>query len=108
MYSAAVPSMMSWLLVVLSGFGLPLGTPPLPEDPMMARIAPQECLFYMSSSGMATPDAKSANQTEQLLAEPEVRHMAAEIERAIKTGLDRALKMQNAPQGPSSDEIVDL
>ena len=92
----------------LGGFGLPIGVPPLPEDPMMAKIAPQECLFYMSSSGMATPDGKSPNQTEQLLAEPEVRHLTAEVEKAIKAGLDRALKMQNAPQGPSAEEIVSL
>ena len=70
------------LILLLGGFGLPVGVPPLPEDPMMANIAPEECVAYVSSAGMATPDAKSGNQTEQLLAEPEVRQMAAEIERA--------------------------
>ena len=57
--------------------------PPLPEDAVLAQVAPEECLVYASWSGMATPDAKSKNQTEQLLAEPEVQRLASEIERVI-------------------------
>ena len=63
------------MLVALSGgqIGLPLGLPPLAEDPVLANIAPEECLVYFSWSGVAEPDPKSKNQTEQLLAEPEVQ-----------------------------------
>jgi prepilin-type processing-associated H-X9-DG protein len=71
------------LTLLLGGGGLPLSLPPLPEDPVLARVAPKECLVYMNFSGMATPDAKSKNQTEQLLAEPEVQEMFRGLERAI-------------------------
>ena len=61
-----------WSMIMIGGLaGAPLSVPPLPEDPALARIAPQECLWYMSAAGMATPDSGSANKTEQLLAEPE-------------------------------------
>jgi len=55
------------------GWTAPLGVPPAPEYPALARVAPEKCLFYASWSGMAPADAKSQNQTEQLLAEPEVQ-----------------------------------
>ena len=75
---------------------------------MAARIAPAECLFYMSSAGMATPDAKSGNQTEQLLAEPEVRQMVAELRRAVTAGLAQAMKKQDVPETISAEKVVDL
>jgi hypothetical protein len=80
------------LLITLmfgGGAGLPLSLPPMPEDPMLARVAPAECLLYTSWSGMAKPNAKSQNQTEQLLAEPEVRDMFAQIDRAIMSAIEK-------------------
>lgn len=68
--------------------GVPLSVPPLPEDPVLARVAPDECLAYLTWSGMAAPKAASKNQTEQLLAEPEVQAMFRQIERAIFTAGD--------------------
>jgi hypothetical protein len=35
----------SVFMMLLSGFGLPLGVPPEPEDPLLANVAPAECLF---------------------------------------------------------------
>jgi len=35
-------------------------------------VAPDECLFYTTWSATAAPTSASENQTEQLLAEPEV------------------------------------
>jgi hypothetical protein len=84
------------LVMWLGMLGLPLGVPPLPEDPQMAKIAPEECLFYLSFAGVGVPDAKSENQVEQMLAEPEVKRMAAEIERAIKDVLTKKL---SGPRG---------
>ena len=37
-----------------SGMGLPLGVPPLPEDPVLAQVAPEECLFYTSWAGTSS------------------------------------------------------
>lgn len=108
---ALSPVPFAGLFVFLSsllGGGLPLGVPPLPEDPVSARIAPEHCLFYLSSAGMAAPDANSGNQTEQLLAEPEVRRMAAEIQRALQVSLAREMKDKEAPEHPSADELVAL
>jgi len=83
------------MLLMGGGGGLPLGVPPLPEDPLLARVAPEECLVYASWSGMATPDAKSTNQTEQLLAEPEVQRLLSEIERVIVAKVEEG---QGAPE----------
>jgi len=78
-----------WFLF-FSGFSLPLGLPPLPEDPVIGRVAPEECLGYVSWAGTATPDAKSANQTEQLLAEPEVQKLLSAIDSAIGAGIEKS------------------
>jgi hypothetical protein len=58
----------------------PLCLVPLPPDPAMQRLAPEECLFYYAWNGAAAPDAKSKNQTEQLLAEDEIRKYVSAIE----------------------------
>lgn len=74
----------SILLLLFAGqTGAPLSLPPLPEDPVMSRVAPDECLWYLSWSGTAVPDPKSANQTEQLLAEPEVRDFLHGVGKAL-------------------------
>ena len=77
MTAAPVFSFAGLLLLLFGGAfsGLPLGIPPGEFDPVMARVAPQECLFYVGWSGTAEPSAKSANRTEQLLADPEVQRL---------------------------------
>jgi hypothetical protein len=69
------------------GVGIPLGIPPAAEDPAMARVAPKECVFYLTWSGMAAPDPQSSNQTEQLLAEKEVQQSLKVLEEQIVTSL---------------------
>lgn len=79
-----MPGIYELLLIALmsSGVGVPLGVPPQDPDPFMTKIAPEQCIYFATWAGMAEPDAKSANETERLLAEPEVRAFAAELERA--------------------------
>ena len=73
----AMTSFGALVLLLFGGqVGVPLGLPPLPEDAVMASVAPPECLWYFSWSGVGEPDPKSTNQTEQLLAEPEVRDLS--------------------------------
>jgi hypothetical protein len=101
-------------LLYFAGKGLPLGTPPGPEDPAIARMAPERCLFYMSWAGAAEPDPKSRNQTEQLLAEPEVRQLMRSLEpwarsalghgRASYTAVPRAQSPE--PKARSAEETV--
>ena len=78
----------------------------MPEDPLLAKVAPEECLAYFASAGMAHPQASSSNQTEQLFAEPEVQHLVAQVERLIRAqladtkGLDATGKAL-AEEGPT-------
>jgi hypothetical protein len=74
-------------LAFFAGKGLPLGTPPGPEDPVIARVAPEHCLYYMSWAGAADPDPRSKNQSEQLLAEPEVQQLMRSMEPWLRRSL---------------------
>jgi hypothetical protein len=82
------------MLFGAGGVGIPLGVPPLPEDPALAKIAPEDCLLYFSSAGMAKPDARSNNQTERLFAEPEVQKVAFEVEKLIRAQLKESVKQK--------------
>lgn len=79
------------------GVGMPFGLPPLPEDPLLARVAPQECLFYGAWSGTATPDPKSGNRTERLLAEEELQSLIQAIDKTISQAIQKGAGAQ-APQ----------
>ncbi|MBN1910813.1 MAG: DUF1559 domain-containing protein [Pirellulales bacterium] len=72
-----------FMMMVFSGVGLPLGIPPAPENPVMSNIAPEQCLAFTTWAAMAKPDGASDNQTEQLLAEPEVKRMVDAIKKTI-------------------------
>jgi hypothetical protein len=86
---------MAMLLILLGGSGaLPLGVPPEKENPVMSYVAPEECVLYATWSGMAQPDPKSSNHTEQLLAEAEVRQFAATIEQTIGNSLTQLARQQ--------------
>ena len=89
MNAVLMPGIFQILSMVLmcGGVGVPLGIPPAAEDPAMARVAPKECLFYLTWSGMAAPDPQSSNQTEQLLAEKEVQQSLKLLEDQIVDGL---------------------
>ncbi|HEV2970461.1 MAG TPA: hypothetical protein VGY55_10755 [Pirellulales bacterium] len=78
-------------------FGLPLGLPPLPEDPVLEQVAPEECLWYYHWSGVAEANPKSKNQTEQLLAEPEVKQFVEMLGKALAKALRRGAPA--TPQG---------
>jgi hypothetical protein len=98
----------SWAFLFMmlgSGVGttLPVGVPPLPEDPVLAKVAPEECLLYFSSAGMAKPDPKSTNQTELLFAEPEVQQFAAHLEKLIRHQLKESTK-QGKPEAQALAE----
>ncbi|MGQ9575347.1 MAG: hypothetical protein ACUVUC_08515 [Thermoguttaceae bacterium] len=97
----------SLMLWGIGGLGLVLGLPPGPEDPVVANVAPRECLFYVSWAGMPAPDPKSASQAEQLLAEPEIQQFAAEVERWIRQGV-RAAAGTGRDADPLVDPLIDL
>lgn len=76
--------------MVGAGTGLPLGLPPAEQDPVLAKIAPEECLAYVSWAGSATPDGSSENHLEQLLAEPEVQLFLTEAEKLLVKAIQKA------------------
>lgn len=78
------------LLVLLLGGGFGPSGVPTQEDPLMARIAPAECLVYSSWAGTAAADVASGNHTEQLLAEPEVQKF-------VRQSRDRLLDLVALP-----------
>ncbi len=98
---------LSWAVLCLGVFDLPVSVPPRPETALLAKIAPEECLFYMSFAGMATPAAGSSNQVEQLFAEDGVQKFTAEIERMTTEGLSKAFERQNV-DSPSAEDVVAL
>ncbi len=82
---------MELMMIFLMGFGggLPLGLPPAELDPVLAQVAPEECLAYFTWSGVAAPDPQSANHTERLLAEPEVQMLVREVKQRVIASLTR-------------------
>jgi len=94
-------AMLLLLLLGGGGIGLPLGIPPMPPDEALIRSAPDDCLYYMSWAGSATPNANSKNQTEQLLAEPEVQQLIKEVERHLMDALNR-----NLPTDPAGRMVA--
>lgn len=91
-----------FLLLSMSGSaGIPLGVPPLPEDPLMARIPAEECVFYTTWSGVAKPDAAGGNRTEALLAEKEIQHALAELEKVAVRGLQHS-----AQEGDGAEAVL--
>ena len=91
------------LVILLSlffsgGFGIPLGVPPEPIDPVLARVAPDECTFYTAWAGMAAPDPESPNQTEQLLAEAEVQQLIKTLNDRLEQVIQQAAAEQRNPQ----------
>ena len=95
---------LSLFSLLLSGgmmSGLPLGMPPLENDPVIAHVAPDECLVYVAWNGMAAPSADSPNYTEQLMADVEVRRFATEVTDRL---LDSIRK--NAGGGENAQQVA--
>jgi hypothetical protein len=72
--------------VLLTGgqTGLPLGLPPGPEDPLMSRLAPEECLLYTSWAPTVAADP-AGNPTERWMAQSEIRDSFARLKSAIRS-----------------------
>ena len=80
--------------------GLPFGIPPAPEDAVIARVAPPQCLLYVNWAGTAAPNASSASETEKLLAEPEIQECFRALSSVCVTLLrktDEGMQQANAP-----------
>ncbi|QDU93889.1 DUF1559 family PulG-like putative transporter [Lignipirellula cremea] len=67
-----------------TSFCLALGVPPAPENPVVHRIAPAECLAYLSWSATADADPTSANSVEKLMAEPAMQEAIDAIDALVR------------------------
>lgn len=74
---------------VAIGVPLPFSVPPQPEQPALLRVAPKDCMAFLSWSGSRPADPKSTNQAEQLAAEPEIRAMLAQLQQAVLAAVGR-------------------
>ena len=68
---------------------------------------PEGCLFCVSWAGTASPDANSRNQTEQLLAEPEVQNFLAQIGSTIRCGVKKGLQSEGPETATTAAELAD-
>jgi hypothetical protein len=109
--------MESLLAVLASGFqGLfvlaPLlfcsSLPPKPEDPALARVAPQECMLYCSWAGTTAADANSKNRAERFLAEPEIVRVRAEAVSHLKRLVQSAIKDLPVPDAQANQKIQEF
>lgn len=84
--------------------GLPFGMPPAGENPVLAKVAPEKCVAFLSWAGSAAPDAQSDNRTERLLAEPEVQQFVDGLEKL----LTELFLKEASREGPAAEKIATL
>jgi hypothetical protein len=74
---------------------------------VLARVAPEDCLGYANWAGVAAPDPKSPNQTEQLLAEPEVQNFFVQIDRALRQMVEKHLADQKVEDKQTVRDVME-
>jgi len=94
------------LLILLSGggLGIPNGMPPAAENPVMHRIAPDDCLAYYSWAPAGSPKAANGNHTEALIADPEIQASINAIAEVIEKQF-RRLSLSGDPAAVAFAEI---
>ena len=65
-----------------NGIGLPIGMPPLAENPMMSRIAPEECYLFATWAGRDKPNTES-NPTEKWMAQESIGQFSRILELSL-------------------------
>ena len=102
----------SYLFLFLFGsgasLGLPVSIPPAPEEPVLSAIAPEGMPFLTMWAGTVAPELKSTNQTELLLAEPEVQQFVARIEERCPRRRDARGRAGRSPGGRAPGEMLDF
>ena len=73
----------------LLGMPMPLPVPPLPEDPVLLRVAPADAVLFVEWFGSGESAAKPTNRTERLAAEPEVVAAINKLVSSARGALER-------------------
>jgi len=104
MFGIGPAEFVTTLIFVLSlggAAGLPLSTPPLPPDPVIARAAADECLFHVETAGLTVPEADTKTPTERMLADPEMREFLGKVAEQVMT-----VFRERAPIGLEGSEAM--
>ncbi|HVA51041.1 MAG TPA: DUF1559 domain-containing protein [Pirellulales bacterium] len=91
-YFRTLIALAGWLVYAQATLASPFCLPPAPADAGVLRAAPEECLFYVGWNGAGTADAKSENQTEQLLAEEEVKNFVSKLDSQVTALVQQAMR----------------
>jgi hypothetical protein len=96
---------LAWVWMMLAGGTGALSNmgAPLPLDPNLSAIAPGECLWYGTTSGLAAADPNSSNETEKLFAEPAVQRLLTSIEEQIMA----AVRTASGEEGPEARVLAE-
>jgi len=86
------------LAIFGGGMGLPVGLPPGPEDPMMFKVAPEECVYYATWTGIAKLEPQ-ANPTEAWMGQPEMVAMTNKLRAAWRGSVETKAKSISDPAG---------
>ncbi len=91
-------AMLPFMLVAMVGGGgipVPISIPPLPENVQMHGAAPEAPILFATWAGSAKADAASANRTEKLFAEPQVRQMMHKLVTAVTKAMEREMRRED-------------
>ncbi len=86
-------------------FGLPMGVAPGPEDPVMFKIAPTNCVFYASWTGIGEGD-KADNPTRAWMAQPEIQAMMSKLRKAYRSSILNKVMQENDALGQALTKLI--
>ena len=104
-----------WLVMLMlfsgSPLNLPLSLPPLPADPLISNVAPEQCVWYMSLAGVDQANPGSKNKVEQLLAEEDVQQFTKQLITKFNAAIAKDLAVDPArktlgEEGPKLAETL--
>jgi hypothetical protein len=106
MATAFLPGALTALLLLS---GAPLSLPPLPEDPVLAKVAPVQCVWYMQLAGVDKANPASKNRVEQLLAEDDVQNFLRSLSSTMKAAFAAGAAQGSGagPNGPLTKELAE-
>lgn len=102
-------SILEIVFMFIFGFGgVPLGYPPLPEDPALLRAVPEESLAALQWFGSGPAAKESPNTAVRLIAEDENRRMVAALRDALLAAAERSEGSEAAALARTAVELGEL
>ncbi len=74
----------------------------------LSHVAPDECIFFFTWNGWATPNPKSTNRTERLLAEESLQDFSKQLGAEIDKLIDNATAMQGNEEATVASQSLRL